>query len=130
MQPNRQPARVIIRHCDDYDPQRIFAFLRDQVGYESYVGSLRGARGTLWSAAGNALDEASLGVALLRSSGIPARYARGTLADDQAKELILSMFPPVTRAVGGLPAANPAGLVVTIRSGCTARGGRWRQSQS
>ena len=29
----------------DYDPQRIFAYLRDEVGYESYTGSLRGARG-------------------------------------------------------------------------------------
>ncbi len=45
----------------DYDPQRIFDYLNEDVGYESYVGSLRGARGTLWSAAGNSLDEASLG---------------------------------------------------------------------
>jgi uncharacterized repeat protein (TIGR01451 family) len=33
----------------DYDPQRIFDYLNTDVGYESYVGSLRGARGTLWS---------------------------------------------------------------------------------
>jgi transglutaminase-like putative cysteine protease len=62
----------------DYDPQRILAYLRDRVGYESHRGSLRGARGTLWSGAGNALDEASLGVALLRASGIPTRYTRGS----------------------------------------------------
>ena len=29
----------------DYDPQRIFDFLRTDIGYESYEGSLRGARG-------------------------------------------------------------------------------------
>jgi len=74
------------------------------VGYESYIGSLRGARGTLWSEAGNSLDEASLGIALLRGSGIPARYAQGTLSDAQARQLILSMFPASFQAVGALPA--------------------------
>src|SRR5262249_15524321 len=40
----------------DYDPQAIFDYLHEDVGYNSYIGSLRGARGTLWSSAGNALD--------------------------------------------------------------------------
>lgn len=70
------------------DPQRIFAFVRDEIGFESYTGSLRGARGALWSKAGNALDKASLMIALLRISGVPARYIQGTLPDDRAKELI------------------------------------------
>ncbi len=60
-----------------YDATRIFTFVRDEIGYHAYPGSLRGARGTLWNKAGNALDRASLLVALLRASGIPARYARG-----------------------------------------------------
>jgi hypothetical protein len=86
------------------DPQRIFAFVRDSIGFESYVGSLRGARGTLWSNAGNALDQASLLIALLRISGIPARYAQGTLAKDKAQELIASMFLPAPyRVVGFVP---------------------------
>src|SRR5205823_28363 len=76
----------------DYDPQRIFDFLHDNVGYNSYVGSVRGARGTLWSDAGNSLDVASLGVALMRASGIPAQYARGSLPYNLAQQLILSMF--------------------------------------
>lgn len=96
----------------DYDPQRIFTYLRDEVGYESYRGSLRGARGTLWSEAGNALDEASLGVALLRSSGIPARYAMGTLPDASARQLILSMFAEPLRVGSRVdaewPSADPA----------------------
>ena len=86
------------------DPQRIFAFVRDEIGFESYVGSLRGARGALWSNAGNALDQASLLIALLRISGIPARYAQGTLAKDKAQELIASMFLPAPyRVVGFVP---------------------------
>jgi transglutaminase-like putative cysteine protease len=62
-----------------YDPQQIFNYLHTQIGYNSYVGSLRGARGILLSSAGNALDVASLGVGLLRAPGIPAQYAHGTL---------------------------------------------------
>lgn len=84
----------------DQDPAQIFQFLTQDIGYESYTGSLRGSRGTLWSEAGNSLDEASLGVALLRASGIPARYAHGTLPDPLAQELILSMFPEPQRIVG------------------------------
>jgi len=79
------------------DANEIFAFVRDKIGYESYKGSLRGARGTLWSQAGNALDQASLLIALLRVSGIPAHYAQGTLSDPLAQQLILSMFPNPTR---------------------------------
>jgi uncharacterized membrane protein len=91
----------------DYDPQRIFAFLRDEVGYQSYLGSLQGARGTLWSKAGNALDEASLGVALYRASGIPARYVQGTLNDTLSQQLILSMFPEAYRVLGNVPVGKP-----------------------
>jgi uncharacterized membrane protein len=96
----------------NYDPQQIFNFLHNDIGYNSYAGSLRGARGTLWSSAGNALDVASLGVALMRASGIPARYAHGTLADGLARRLILSMFPNPYRVVGlidpGTPLSDPA----------------------
>jgi uncharacterized repeat protein (TIGR01451 family) len=42
----------------NYDPQQIFDYLHNDVGYNSYLGSVRGARGTLWSSAGNALDVA------------------------------------------------------------------------
>lgn len=91
----------------DYDPQAIFAFLRDDIGYESYVGSLRGARGALWSGAGNSVDVASLGVALMRASGIPARYQQGNLPFDRIQPLIQSMFPPDFQAVGSIPAGTP-----------------------
>ncbi len=107
----------------DYDPAAAFAFVRDQVGYECYGGSLRGARGTLWSHAGNSLDQASLLIALLRASGYPARYAQGTLADTDAAQLIASMFPPPSRRLGysdGVetpsdPASDPQ-LLATARA--------------
>lgn len=96
----------------DHDPQQIFAFLKNDIGFESYFGSLRGARGTLWSGAGNSLDEANLGVALMRASGIPARYAEGQLTTERTQELILSMFDDPLRVIGfvdeGIERADPA----------------------
>ena len=96
----------------NHDPQQIFNFLRDQIGYEAYNGSLRGARGTLWGLAGNALDRSSLLVALLRASGFTAQYVQGTLTTAQAQPLILSMFQGRYRFFGCLPpgttTANPA----------------------
>ncbi len=90
----------------DYNAQNIFNFLQNDIGYNSYTGSLRGARGTLWSNAGNALDVASLGVALMRASGIPAQYVQGTLSVSQAQQLILSMFPASFQTVGYIPAGT------------------------
>ncbi len=86
-----------------YDPQQIFNFLHTQITYNSYSGSVRGARGTLWSDAGNSLDVASLGVALMRASGIPAQYVSGTLSQNHAQQLILSMFPAQYQTVGYIP---------------------------
>ena len=90
----------------NYDPTQIYNFLHTQIGYNSYAGSLRGARGTLWSNAGNSLDDASLGVALMRASGIPAQYEQGTLSQAQAQQLILSMFPASYQTVGYIPAGT------------------------
>ena len=42
------------------DTNQIFAFVRDKIGFEVYRGSVRGARGTLWSKAGNSLDKSSV----------------------------------------------------------------------
>ncbi|HVX12981.1 MAG TPA: DUF4214 domain-containing protein [Pirellulales bacterium] len=90
----------------NYDPTQIYNFLQTQIGYNSYSGSLRGARGALWSDAANSLDDASLGIALLRASGIPAQYEEGTLSQSQAQQLILSMFPASYQTVGYVPAGT------------------------
>jgi transglutaminase-like putative cysteine protease len=100
-----------------HDPERIFVYVREQMGYEAYRGSLRGARGTLWSKAGNALDQASLLLALLRASGIPARCAQGTLPGSLAQQLLLSMFPASFQRVGFLPAGTPVSDPAMTRSG-------------
>lgn len=85
------------------DPAQIYAFVRDQIGFEVYHGSLRGARGTLWSKAGNSLDRASLLIALLGASGITAQYVEGTLPVEKTQQLILSMFTSPSRVTGCPP---------------------------
>ena len=91
-------------------------------GFEAYTGSLRGTRGTLWSEAGNAIDQSSLLIAMLRSQGIPARYRHGSLSQSQAQQLILSMFPTPTAMLGHIPPgtevsdpANDAALIAEVQ---------------
>jgi len=90
------------------DTNRIFTFVRDQIGYEVYRGSVRGARGTLWSKAGNSLDKSSLLIALLGASGVKAQYVQGQLDPAQWRGLMLSMFLPRSRVVGCIPAGISA----------------------
>jgi transglutaminase-like putative cysteine protease len=84
------------------DSLRMFEYVRS-LRYESYKGSLRGTRGTLWSEAGNSLDKASLLIAMLRASAVPARYRHGLLDKELAQALILSMFQVPTRVIGHVP---------------------------
>jgi Transglutaminase-like superfamily len=67
-----------------HDPEKIFRFVADQIQYDPYVGVLRGATGTLWSRAGNSVDQAVLLAALLRESGVETRFAVGALDDETA----------------------------------------------
>lgn len=63
----------------DHNPARIFEWVNQNVAFEPYFGSLKGGVSTLWAKAGGATDQASLLIALLRASNIPARYVRGTV---------------------------------------------------
>jgi hypothetical protein len=88
------------------DPNTIFAFVRDQVANQVYAGSLRGARGTLWTMGGNSLDKASLLIALLGAAGVQSQYAQGTLGSTAASNAILTMFPAPTIVAGCIPAGT------------------------
>lgn len=72
-----------------FDAQRVFEFLRDEIRIEPYLGVLRGARGTLAARAGNALDRALLGQALLKASGLDSRLVAGTLPADRAEQVLV-----------------------------------------
>lgn len=76
------------------DPQAIFSYVQEQIGYEAYSGALRGARGTLLARAGNSVDRALLQAALLKAAGHKTRFAVGKLSAAQAERLIRAAFKP------------------------------------
>jgi len=61
----------------DHDPVEIFAYVRNNIDYQAYYGSVKGSAGTYWEKAGNDFDQASILIALFRASEIPARYVAG-----------------------------------------------------
>ena len=61
----------------NYSPAKMYEYVSNEIRFEPYYGSLKGALGTLKAGAGNATDQASLLIALLRASNIPARYVKG-----------------------------------------------------
>ncbi|MCA9936992.1 MAG: hypothetical protein KC415_23820, partial [Anaerolineales bacterium] len=87
------------------DPLALFDFVQD-LNYEAYDGSLRGTRGALWSAAGNSADQSSLLIAMLRATGVPARYRHGILPLADAQTLITGMFDDPVAIRGNVPAGT------------------------
>ena len=63
----------------DYNPTKIYKWVYDNIEFVPTYGSIQGAAYTLETKRGNATDTSSLLIALLRTSGIPARYVSGTI---------------------------------------------------
>jgi hypothetical protein len=61
----------------NHDVVDIFTWVKFNIDYEPYYGSMKGSNETLVDMAGNDCDTSSLLLALLRTSGIPSRYVRG-----------------------------------------------------
>lgn len=72
----------------DYDADTIIEFASNDIVFEAYPGVLRGATGTLFSRAGNAIDQAILLAKLLRDAGYDARIAAAELAPDAAQAML------------------------------------------
>lgn len=60
-----------------HDQDRIFEWVRGHIAFKLYYGVKKGAALTLLEESGNDADTCALLVALLRASGIPARYVWG-----------------------------------------------------
>lgn len=67
------------------DPIAIYNWVRNNIHWQPTWGAIQDASHTLSSQRGNAFDIASLTIALLRASGIPARYVHGTVEVPEAQ---------------------------------------------
>ncbi len=89
-----------------FKPVKIYEWIRNNIDYQPYYGSFKGAQQTLLEGAGNDFDQASLLIAMLRVSQIEARYSYGTI------EL------PVERVmnwVGGVTDPRMAGAILATK---------------
>ncbi len=99
------------------NPVLLYEFMRNNFVYEPYYGSVKGSQSTLLLQSGNDFDQASLLIALLRVSNIPARYAYGTI--DVPIEKVQSWVGGVTNPATALNLLATAGIPV---SGITSGG--------
>lgn len=72
----------------DNHPLTIFRYVSNNYRYAPYYGSMKGSLDTYWEKEGNDYDLASLLIALLRASNIPARYvkAKTVVSVDKVKK--------------------------------------------
>lgn len=71
------PAVRALAHELDRDPVKIYRHVRNTIRFEPYYGIRKGAEQTLVERAGSDADQAALLIALLRASGIHARFVQG-----------------------------------------------------
>ena len=111
----------------DRDPVRIYEHVRNTIAFEPYYGVRKGADQTLAESAGSDADQAALLVALLRESGIHARFVQGVaempatqvanwVGVDVATGESLEAVPDIL-ASGGIPttAVRANGQLVKLR---------------
>jgi hypothetical protein len=93
-----------------YDPDLIYQHVHDYIEYAPMFGSAKGAAGALLDENGNAFDQASLMIALLRESGYTASFVYGmiTLNAQQITNWLGTSNDPLVvhnlLAVSGIPA--------------------------
>ncbi|HED35272.1 MAG TPA: transglutaminase domain-containing protein, partial [Gammaproteobacteria bacterium] len=69
----------------NHDPVQIYHWVRNNIEWQPTWGAVQNAELTLDARRGNAMDIASLTLALLRASQIPARYVHGTIEIPEAE---------------------------------------------
>ena len=63
----------------NWKPVAIYEYVKNNISTEWYWGCMKGAEETLRQRSGNDCDQATLLAAMLRASGFPTRYVRGTI---------------------------------------------------
>ena len=75
----QSPRIIELARALKNDPKLIYDYVHNHIDFIPYFGSIKGAELALLDEAGNAFDQASLMVALLRASNITANYLYGTI---------------------------------------------------
>lgn len=107
----------------EHNPVKLYNWVRNNIEYLPTYGSIQGAQLTLDNRKGNAFDTASLLIALLRASDIPARYVYGTveIPADQVMNWVGGVADPMAAGnllgQGGIPhtALVSGGVVKAFR---------------
>ncbi len=79
------PAITQLATTLNHDPVKIYEYVRNNIRIETYYGIRKGADQTLAEKAGSDADQAALLIALLRASGIHARFVQGVAELSAAK---------------------------------------------
>lgn len=95
----------------NHNPVEIYNWVRNNVHWLPTWGAIQDASHTLSSQRGNAFDIASLTIALLRASGIPARYVYGTI--DVPEEKFRNWAGGFQSLEAALDFASAGGMAVT-----------------
>ena len=103
----------------DFDVDRLYRYVADEIRYEPYPGILRGAAGTLAAGAGNSVDKTLLLAALLDASQVDHRFARGPVDAAVTTRIVAAMttdldgarqaaLDPLRRGAEEAPSASAA----------------------
>ena len=84
-------------------PARIFEWVRDEITFEPYAGSLRDPETVLAARSGNAADIARLLHALYSGAGMKVRYVWGSLDEENASTLLKRFTGEVIIERNGAP---------------------------
>jgi len=105
-----------------HHPILIYNWVRNHIDFIPTYGSVKGSALTLMTKSGNAFDTASLLIALLRASKIPARYVYGTVEMPTSKVINWLKVKDANQALdllsqSGIPnsAVTHAGAIKFIR---------------
>ncbi len=103
-----------------HSPLKIYAWIKNNIEFQPYFGSLKGALGTLKSGSGNATDQASLLIALMRVSGIPARYVLGEITLPEEAPLLDWIGTKTGKAAANRLASNQISTTYYTNTGGVA----------
>ena len=95
----------------EHHPVKIYTWMHNNIQYVPSHGSIQGADYTLQTKRANGFDTASLFIALLRASNIPARYAYGTV--EISAERVMNWVGGVNNVEAALQLLGQGGIPTT-----------------